>query len=447
MPPNLPELNSDQANVFSKFKQGHSMFITGPGGCGKSFLISHIKKHCISVGKTIFTTALTGTAACLIGGQTLHGWAGIGLGTGLTETIITNIRKRPSFYKRWKEVDVLIIDEISMMSAELFNKLNNIAQGLRKNTNFFGGIQVVFSGDFAQLEPIMPAGEKMKFCFEAQEWQTHLKTRTYSMTKVVRQHDPIFQTILNDMRMGIVTQETKDILNRRIIKHRNESDLHIEGTPHIIKATTLYPLKRDVSEINLQELKRLKDAGATTRIFKSVDHFVNKLGHQSAAKTHSESLDKVIDREIELCVGAQVMLTKNLDVDIGLVNGSRGVIAEFDSTGNPVIIFDSGHKMSMEVVEFEIEQGEDILIRKQIPFILAWAITIHKSQGASLTEVVTDLSNVFGNGQAYVTLSRVKTLEGLFLMNIDYNKIKCNPVVKQYYTDLAAQTSGVPEVM
>ena len=241
MQQHLAELNSDQAYVFKKFQEGRPMFITGPGGCGKSFLISHIKKHCLSVGKTIYTTALTGTAACLIGGQTLHGWAGIGLGTGLTENIITNIRKRPPFIKRWKEVDVLIIDEISMMSAELFNKLNNIAQGLRKNTNFFGGIQVVFCGDFAQLEPIMPAGEKIKFCFETQEWQTYLKAQTYSMTKVVRQHDPVFQTILNDMRMGIITQATKDILNKRIIKHRNESDLHIEGTPHIIKATILYP--------------------------------------------------------------------------------------------------------------------------------------------------------------------------------------------------------------
>ena len=439
----LNMLNSDQSYVFQKFQEGHSMFITGPGGCGKSFLISHIKKHCVTHGRTIFTTALTGTAACLIGGQTLHGWAGIGLGTGLTENIVANIRKRAPFYKRWKDVNVLIIDEISMMSAELFNKLNNIAQSLRKNTAFFGGIQVIFSGDFAQLEPIMPAGERLKFCFEAQDWDTHLKARTYYMTKVVRQSDPVFQTILNEMRMGVITEESKTILNQRIIKNRSEADIHIEGTPHIIKATILYPLKRDVSEINLKELKRLKEAGAVSRTFKSGDHFVNKGGLHLATKTQIECLDKVIDREIELCVGAQVMLTKNLDVEIGLVNGSRGVIAEFDSEGQPVVIFDSGHKMAMEMADFEIEQGDDILLRKQIPFILAWAITIHKSQGASLTEVVTDLSNVFGNGQAYVTLSRVKTLEGLFLMDIDYAKIKCNPIVKKYYTELA----GIPEVM
>jgi ATP-dependent DNA helicase PIF1 len=427
-------LNADQELVFNKFKERKSLFITGPGGCGKSYLLEHIRQHCYKSGQTIYTTALTGTAACLIGGQTLHGWSGIGLGTDLTEKIIQTIRSRPPFMKRWREVDVLIIDEISMMSAELFNKLNNIAQALRKNTEFFGGIQMVLSGDFAQLEPI---GET-KFCFQAAEWQKHIAGNTYVMSTVVRQADPVFQQILNEMRMGIVTVQTREILNKRLIKQRSEADIQIEGTPHIIKATILYPKKRDVHTINQRELQRLKEQGAVTRIFRAEDTLTdrNKIRRSEPSKAHTDLLDKVIERENELCIGAQVMLTKNLDVEAGLVNGSRAVISAFGPEGYPVVIFDNGLEMEIEPVEYEMEQGEHLLVRKQVPFILAWAITIHKSQGASLTEVVTDLSDVFGNGQTYVTLSRVKSLEGLFLLAIDYNKIKCNPLVKKYYSDL-----------
>lgn len=434
-------LNEDQQMVYSEFLKGRSMFITGPGGCGKSYLVEHIKTQVKQQGRTIFTTALTGTAACLIGGQTLHGWAGIGLAAEPTEVLIANIRKKPAFLKRWKEVDVLIIDEISMMSAELFNKLNNIAQALRKNTQFYGGIQVLFSGDFAQLEPITEGrNEPVRFCFETEEWRKHLAGRTFPMLTVVRQQDPVFQKILHEMRMGLVTAETRAILDKRVIKERAEADIHVEGTPHIIKATILYPLKRDVSGYNLQELSRLKALGAETRVFRTNDFTSGKgasAAVKAAAKTEQEVLDKVIDREIELCVGAQVMLTKNLDVENGLVNGSRGVVAEFDLDGCPVVIYDTGHKINMEPADFEVEYGEQKLTRKQVPLILAWAITIHKSQGASLSEVVTDLRQVFGNGQAYVTLSRVKTLEGLFLLGIDYAKVKCNPTVRAYYQDLA----------
>jgi ATP-dependent DNA helicase PIF1 len=446
-------LTDDQGRVYHEFQKGASMFITGPGGCGKSYLVEQIKSSVQRQGKTIYTTALTGTAACLIGGQTLHGWAGIGLAADPTDVLVSNIRKKPTFAKRWKEVDVLIIDEISMMSAELFNKLNHIAQALRKNTNFYGGIQVVFCGDFAQLEPVMPGAEKVKFCFETVEWKKYLTARTYALTTVVRQSDPVFQKILHEIRMGIVTVSTRTILNQRLIKERAEADIHVEGTPHIIKATILYPLKRDVSGHNLQELNRLKALGAETRTFRTADCASGKSRAVQAAagKTQQDILDKVIDREIELCVGAQVMLTKNLDVENGLVNGSRGVVAEFDLDGNPVVIYDTGHKIGMEPVDFEVEYGEEVLTRKQVPLILAWAITIHKSQGASLSEVITDLTQVFGNGQAYVTLSRVKTLEGLFLLGIDYSKIKCNPTVREYYTALnapalaaaAASSSGV----
>jgi len=428
--------NADQQAIFDAYVRGETFFMTGPGGCGKSFLIEKIREHAESRGKTVAVTALTGTAACIIGGQTIHGWSGIGVGKGSAEEIYKNIYKRPAQKKAWAEVDLIIIDEISMMSGELFVKLGNLAKLIRKRPDrFWGGIQVIFSGDFAQLEPV-----EGNFCFQTEEWKNNIKV--YHLTEIIRQSDPVFQKILNEIRVGIVTPETKQILNSRIIKDASEADVVIQddtptdkSTPNKIKSTMLYPYKKDVSDINQRELETLKESGAESKVFFSVD----TVGKQQIKPAHVDQLNKSlhVQSEIELCVGAQVMLTKNLSVEEGLVNGSRGVITEFDMDGDPVVVFTSGHKLPMPPLTFEVDYGKDILSRKQVPLVLAWAMTIHKAQGASLSDVVTDLRNVFGAGQVYVTLSRVRTLEGLALLGINYNKIRCHPEVKLFYKGTA----------
>jgi len=433
----MTDLTEDQLRVFNKFLDGESIFITGPGGCGKSFLIESIKKSCIERNRIIGITALTGTAASLIGGQTLHGWSGIGLAKEPADVIVRKIYTRKDTYKKWKDVNVLVIDEVSMMSAELFNKLNSIGQKLRKDDRFYGGIQMVFCGDFAQLEPI----GSIKFCFETTEWKKHLDQNTYYMTKIMRQKDIVFQKILMDIRLGIVTPEARKILNSRLITEESEANIAVEGTDQFIKATVLYPLKKDVTRINISELEKLKDQGCITKTFLSDDYITDKKNQINIAQQmHIEQLDKCISvgSSLELVVGAQVMLTKNIDVSAGLVNGSRGVVIDFN-TGFPRVVFDSGQDMTVTPLVFSVEYGSVTINRKQIPLSLAWAITIHKSQGASLTEVITDLSDTFGNGQAYVTLSRVRSLDGLFLVGINYDKIKCNKVVKKYYESLSCK--------
>jgi ATP-dependent DNA helicase PIF1 len=162
---------------------------------------------------------------------------------------------------------------------------------------------------------------------------------------------------------------------------------------------------------------------------------------QQLRAAHVEQLNKCTNapETLVLAIGAQVMLTKNKSLDEGLVNGSRGVVIDINEVGSPIVMFDNGQQVTITPEVFVIESGESVISRRQIPLILAWALTIHKCQGATLTSVITDLSEVFGNAQAYVTLSRVRSLEGLFIVSINYSKIRCNPKVKKYYKDLENQ--------
>lgn len=441
----MPSLTPDQEAVFNRFLTGKSLFITGPAGCGKSFLIQHIKNHCETRNIPYGITALTGTAACIIGGQTLHGWGGLGLAKDSADAIIKIICMRPVNHKRWRETSVLIIDEISMMSAELFNKICLIAQKIRCKPAFFGGMQVVFCGDFAQLEPI----GSDKYCFESTLWKEHLTDNTFYLSSIIRQTDPVFQKVLMNLRLGKIDEETKRVLNTRLITDESEADIVVNGlesgTETKIKATVLFPKKKDVDRINKDELNKLINSGAVCKNFQSEDTVLHKKSRKAVDinKTHKDALDKSLlaQEVLQLAIGAQVMLIKNKSLEDGLVNGSRGVIVAFDATGYPVVVFDDGQQLSIAPESFEIESGANNIIRKQIPLILAWAITVHKCQGATLTNVITDLSEVFGYAQVYVTLSRVRSLEGLFIVSLNYKKILCNPKVRKYYEELETRLS------
>lgn len=436
-------LNKIQQECFDSFKEGNSMVITGPAGCGKSYIISKIREYCRENNITIGITAMTGAAASLIGGMTLHTWSGIGLGQKSAVDIFTSItRTRRECIHRWNDTRVLIIDEISMMDASLFNKLNILAQLARSNNlSFFGGMQVILCGDFAQLKPIVKTGE-MKFAFESDVWKMHLTEHTFCLKEVIRQSDPVFQGLLSRIRLGTYTAEDKKILNSRLVTDIDESTLVVEmsdGTEHDILATKLFPMKKDVSRINKVELTKLINDGAIHRDFFCVDTAVNKKSGSIVKPTASEEKSfnsTYVDEKLTLAIGAQVMLIKNLDFEKQLINGSRGTVIKFDKSGYPIVLFDHGVQVTIQPEKFEKEMDRVVLSRKQIPLILAWALTIHKCQGATLTNVITDLSQVFDEAQVYVTLSRARTLEGLFILGLDYRRIKCNPRVKEYYKSI-----------
>ena len=213
------ELSIEQQISFNKYIRGDNIFITGPGGTGKSAIIKNIYKHAISNGKKIQVCALTGCAAVLLNckAKTIHSWAGIGLANGPIDSIILKIKKNKFIASSWKDTDILIIDEVSMMSLKLFNLLNAIGKTIRKNTKPFGGIQVIFSGDFYQLPPVgnKDDPESICFCFESNDWDSVFhKKNQIQLKKIFRQTDETYVSILNQIREGKIKKKSNDVVHK-----------------------------------------------------------------------------------------------------------------------------------------------------------------------------------------------------------------------------------------
>jgi len=404
-------LSPSQQHAYDLFTQGKNIFISGQAGTGKSFIINMIYNYAKLHHKKINVTALTGCAALLLNmkATTIHSWGGIGIG-GEVSTLISNIRK----YKKvdnWL-IDILVVDEVSMMSKSLFELLDTIGKKLRKNTKPFGGIQLVFCGDFYQLPPIDDS-----FCFESPIWNKTFD-KTILFTKNYRQEDDGFQQVLNEVREGNISPEGCKLLLDCTKKEIGEG----------IKPTIIYPTKRLADQVNQFENLTLEGHSQTYKSYKS-----NPIGHISL------ELDKQIkkggiDETIILKIGSQVMCIVNLDQDIGVVNGSQGLVIDF-SEGLPIVQFKTS-KMIIKQHLWKNDKYENDGIY-QVPLILSWAITIHKAQGISLDEAMINIgSSVFEYGQTYVALSRVRTKEGLYIKSLDVSRIKANPKVIEFYKSI-----------
>jgi len=367
-------------------------------------------------------TSTTGTSALLLNGTTVHSYLGIGIGNGTVKSMVDKICSWSWLRKRWNDLECLFIDEISMMDPELFDKLEEIARIVRRNTLPFGGIQIVLSGDFLQL----PCVGTDKFCFEAKCWDKCIK-RTVYLNEIMRQGDNIFQDVLNKVRIGKIDKQVKAVLNSRIgAKLNNE---------YGIKPTGLYSHNRDVDLINDEELDNLAEDGRQFFEYEMEIVVYSNVSNKTAALEKFRKFC-MAPETLQLCIGAQVMLLNNLDIPNGLANGSRGVVLGFVSD-MPKVRFLNGEERIIDHNIWEVEEnGKEILRAKQLPLKVAYAISIHKSQGCSLDYAEIDLSSVFEYGQAYVALSRVKSLEGLSLIDIDYDYIKAHPTATEYYESL-----------
>jgi ATP-dependent DNA helicase PIF1 len=265
----------------------------------------------------------------------------------------------------------------------------------------------------------------------------------YLLDKIFRQqHDPVFQDILNDLRFGVLSTEHRELLKGRIVSSPGEKDGIIP--------TQLFPTNVEVNTINEKELQKLLDIGNESNVYGAITKVCEPDGNVLRSKhplykKAIELLEKsyMTENELKLCVGAQVMLVYNLSVEEGLANGSRGVVTGFSNAGTPVIRFLNGIERAILVHEFTSELSFATVTRQQIPLKLAWAITIHKSQGLTLDYVVTNLRSVFIPSQIYVSLSRVKNLEGLFLTGINFGRVGCDPVVKEFYEQLQRNAGTV----
>jgi len=423
-------LTKSQKEALDIILKGKSVFITGVGGCGKTFLIRHFVKNYKDHHK-IAVTSTTGTSALHINGSTLHSWAGIGLGKGSVGSIVTHIKKKKYLKDRWKNVEILIIDEISMMSPMLFDKLEKVAKMIKRSTKPFGGIQLIVTGDFLQL----PCIGTDKFCFEAQTWPICIEEVVY-LKENLRYKDKKWEKCLNEVRMGNLSKESKKLLKSRTNKKINNTleavDLFV-GAKFGIKPTILYPLNADVEEVNNYYLDELcQDTGEVTDYIMEVELYNKKSKH----KIEKFKKNCPAAEQLSLTINCQVMLLCNLDLEQGLVNGSRGIVTRFIDD-LPLVRFLDGQSRVIDYHIWELEEDDTkIASIEQIPLKLAYAISIHKSQGCSLDCVITDMENVFEYGQTYVALSRVRTLEGLFIQNLRFNKIKSNPKAKEFYLNI-----------
>lgn len=403
-----------QEKALEILKTGANCFLTGEPGAGKTHTINQFRDWAKQNGKVVAMTASTGIAATHINGVTIHSWIGAGLKKNLTDKQIDAILANDWTARRIEGADILIIDEISMLDAD---RLNDIDKIMRKQRNFmddrpFGGAQVVFVGDFFQLPPVPDWDSKNKpqFAFQSAAWKA-ARLHVLYLTEQHRQEDPVFLRILSRMRSGTLEQEDIDVLTQR----------SIDGPPDI---TRLFTHNKDVEHLNTIELEKLPgDAQRYDMYCQGIPFMVERL-QKSCLSPQTLILKK----------GAIVMFTRNLfDRDTGkptYVNGTIGRVERFTKNGIPVVWTKDGKEIVVERAIWEYEEnGVSKASIEQYPLRLAWALTVHKSQGVSLDAAFIDLSAAFEYGQGYVALSRVRSLEGLFLKAFNPKALRMHPYV------------------
>lgn len=422
--PDTSSLSNQQKSVIEAFEQGKNILVTGGAGTGKSHLLNFLKRN---YGPSrLEVTASTGIAAVNISGSTIYSWAGIGLANMPVDKIIENIftSKFIKVRRRIKQARALAIDEISMISADVFEILDQVFRAVRENDRPMGGMQIILFGDFLQLPPILRDSANGHFCFESKAWR-ELDLQAFLLEEIFRQNDPKFIKVLNNLRFGIIDEEDKEILESRIKASDGNS---------AIKPTILTTHNYKVEKINQFELQQIPHKESVYQ------------AKYSGLPDRIEFLKRncLAQEALRLKVGAQVMMIKNTYQKEGIINGSLGIIKDFSSKKSfPIVEFSSGKIITISEEEWLVEKFDEerkqIIVEasvNQIPLILAWAMTIHKSQGLTLDKISCDLSEAFSPGQVYVALSRARALSGVFIESINFKKISANYEATRFYRDL-----------
>ncbi len=414
-----------QSEALTILKTGANVFLTGEPGSGKTHTVnqyvSWLRDRLIEPS----ITASTGIAATHIGGYTVHSWSGIGIRSFLDKYELDHIASNKRVYTRVKNARVLIIDEVSMLSEGTLSMVDAVCREIRRNEESFGGLQVVFVGDFFQLPPVFrrevkevdednqelftEEEEKSRFAFASPAWQKASPLVCY-LSEQHRQEDKKFLDFLSAVRQGEVSEDHMTLLRTRYAKAPKN------GT------TELYSHNADVDKINTEELGKLPDG--------SVAFVMQSQGPEPMVLALKRGC--LSPETLNLKIGARVMFTKNDIISRQYSNGTLGIVTGFAKEGGaPMVKIGSGRTIIVEPAEWHLEDNGRVLARiNQIPLRLAWAITVHKSQGMSLDSAHMDLSGAFEYGQGYVALSRVRTLAGLSLAGLNARALEVHPEIR-----------------
>ncbi|HET8575394.1 MAG TPA: helix-turn-helix domain-containing protein [Candidatus Paceibacterota bacterium] len=419
-----------QQEALEILKLGHNVYLTGPAGSGKTHTlntyISYLKKYGVEVG----ITASTGIAATHMNGVTIHSWAGLGIKNFLSEEDLDALQEKEYLFKRFQKTKVLVIDEVSMLHDFRLDMVERVCRAMKRNEEPFGGMQVILSGDFFQLPPISKRNEpEARFVYHSDAWKA-MDLRVCYLEEQFRQTGEDFALqVLNDIRANDVTEDTLDHLRRR---YKRAPKLPGAEDGKRIIPTKLYTHNIDVDAINDRELESLEGG---THVYE-----MRSKGKNPLVETLKKSC--LAPERLVLKEGAQVMFVKN-NFDAGYVNGTLGTVVGFDKMDAPIVETLSsvngtgGKRITVEETDWSIdEEGKVKAEITQLPLRLAWAITVHKSQGMSLDAVEVDLSKSFVPGMGYVALSRVRTLGGLKLLGLNQVAMQVDPRVLQFDQEL-----------
>ncbi|HMA78031.1 MAG TPA: AAA family ATPase [Candidatus Paceibacterota bacterium] len=397
-----------QTEALDILKTGNNIFLTGEPGAGKTYVINQYIAWLEAAKIPVAVTASTGIAATHIGGMTLHAWSRIGIKDQLTARDLDAIASNEKASKRINKAKVLIVDEISMLDGKVLEMVDAVCRAVRQTPKAFGGLQVIFVGDFFQLPPVTRQGEVLRYAFESNAWQQARPLICY-LEDQYRQEDELFLGLLKSIRQNDVDESHYTLLE--------EQD---EIAYPDIEPTRLYTHNADVDAVNADKLTSLP--GKPRRFTMSGQG--NKQLQQGLAK------NCLSPEQLELKEEAMVVCTKN-NFEAGYVNGTLARVVAFEGMeGYPVIETTEGRRITMKPASWEMVEDKKVLAAvEQIPLRLAWAITVHKSQGMSLDAAEIDLSKAFVFGQGYVALSRVRSLAGLKMLGMSPTALRVDPKI------------------
>ncbi len=406
----LEKLSPSQLRALQKLNSKSNVFLTGSPGTGKSFLIRHFLRTQV---EKIPVLASTGAAAILVGGRTFHSFFGLGLMQGGPELVFEKAMKNSRLKSRIRKTQTLIIDEVSMISSEVLDCAERIARSVKESSETWGGIRVICVGDFAQLPPVQRSGE-VDWAFSGRAW-SQSEFESVALTECLRMEESEFLKVLDKIRWGEVDEEVETLLNGFKVKSPKET------------SPRLFAKRAQAERFNLERLEALAgEAVEYPTRYSGKDPYLEALER-----------DAPISSRIVLKENAQVMLRVN-DPKQRFVNGSVGRVVEM---GDEKIVLELKHRY-IEIEKFTFSMidadGNEVAFAENFPLSLAYAQTIHKSQGLTLEEAHLDLRRLWEPGQAYVALSRVKSLEGISLEGWDEKSIRADHRVKRFYQSFSA---------